>query len=262
MLRTVLLATATCATLSATAFAADLPSRRVPQVFLPPPIPVFTWTGFYAGAQAGYAFGRTTVTETSGLAPAVAFNVGRPDGFIGGVHVGYNFSTQSLPVFGKIIPSFGGGGLVLGIEGDADGNDIHATTTTGALNESFRNVVQGSIRGRLGVAVDRALFYATGGAAFADFQDTFNSARGFDEFSHTLVGYTVGGGVEYAVTNTISVRAEYRYSDFGNYNSLSFATFRPAVVNNAERVTIQRVQAGFSYKFDSIVPATPVVAKY
>ncbi len=260
MLRKILLAAVTSAAVSGTAFAADLPSRRAPQVFLPPPIPVFTWTGFYAGAQAGYAFGRTTVVETSGLAPAVAFNVGRPDGFIGGVHFGYNFSTQSLPVFNKIIPSFGGG-LVLGIEGDADGNDIHATQTTGALTESFRNVVQGSVRGRLGVAVDRALFYATGGAAFADFTDTFAGRRGFDSFSHTLVGYTVGGGIEYAVTNNVSVRAEYRYSDFGNYNSLSTSAFLPNTVNNQERVTIQRVQAGFSYKFDSVAPV-PVVAKY
>ena len=253
MLRKLLLATAT--------FAADLPSNRAPQVFLPPPIPVFTWTGFYAGVQAGYAFGRTTVTETSLTTTPVTVNVGRPDGFIGGLHVGYNVSTQSLPVFGKLVPGFGSG-FVLGIEGDVDGVSDHAVSSFGVITESFRNVVQGSARGRLGIAVDRALFYATGGAAFADFQDTFTSGRGFDEFSHTLVGYTVGGGLEYAVANNVSIRAEYRYSDFGNYNSLSFAAFRPNVVNNAERVTIQRVQVGISYKFDNIVPATPVVARY
>ena len=261
MLRKLLLATATFAALGGTSFAADLPSRRAPPVFVPPPIPVFTWTGFYVGAQAGYAFGRTTAVDTSGFAPAVGYNVGRPDGVIGGGHVGYNFSTQGLPVLGNLIPGFGGGGFVVGVEGDVDGADDHATRVIGGLNESFRNGIQGSTRVRAGIAIDRALFYATGGAAFAAFTDNFASPTGFDTFTHTRVGYTVGGGVEYAINPNFALRAEYRYSDFGTYNSVSGTSFLPNTVNIRERVTIQRVQAGFSYKFDSVT-GTPVVAKY
>ncbi len=261
MLRKILLATVAIGAVGGTALAADLPSRRVPPVFVPPPIPVFTWTGLYVGGQVGYAFGRTAALETSGAAPAVAFNVGRPDGVIGGGHVGYNFSTQGLPVLGNIIPGFGGGGFVVGVEGDVDGADDHSTRVIGALGESFRNGIQGSARGRVGIAVDRALFYATGGAAFAAFTDDFASPAGFDTFSHTRVGYTVGGGVEYAINPHLALRAEYRYSDFGTYNSVSGTAFLPNTVNTQERVTIQRVQAGFSYKFDSAA-GTPVVARY
>ncbi len=261
VLRKILLATVAVAALGGTALAADLPSRRAPPVFVPPPIPVFTWTGVYAGAQVGYAFGRTTALETAGAAPAVAFNVGRPDAVIGGGHVGYNLSTQGLPVLGNLIPGFGGGGFVVGVEGDVDGLGDHSTRVIGALDESFRNSIQGSARARVGIAIDRALFYATGGAAFAAFTDDFTGPRGFDTFSHTRVGYTVGGGVEYAINPNLALRAEYRYSDFGTYSSVSGASFLPNTVTTQERVTQQRVQAGFSYKFDNVA-GTPVVAKY
>ena len=118
-------------------------------------------------------------------------------------------------MFGNLIPGFGGGGFVVGVEGDVDGADDHSTRAIGTLNESFRNGIQGSARGRVGIAIDRALFYATGGAAFAAFTDDFASPRGFDTFTHTRVGYTVGGGVEYAINPNFALRAEYRYSDFG-----------------------------------------------
>ena len=101
------------------------------------------------------------------------------------------------------------------------------------------------------------------GAAFADFRSHYTIFRvGSDDFSHTRVGRTVGGGVEYALTNAVSVRGEYRYSDFG--------TFSYPVVNIVggvpgfqirRRETEQRVQAGVSYKFDTFL-ATPVVARY
>ena len=116
--------------------------------------------------------------------------------------------------------------------------------------------IQGSARGRLGIAVDRALFYATGGAAFAEFKDTYIGAAGagLATPSHTRVGYTVGGGVEYAITTQWSLRAEYRYSDFGSFGD------PVGVVIVPRRETMQRAQIGFSYKFDT--PVVPVVARY
>lgn len=254
MVRKLLLSSVALAAISGTAFAADLPSRRAPPVYAPPPVPVFSWTGFYVGGQVGYAFGRDNAAIL-GSGPFVA----NPNGIIGGAHVGYNFSTQSLPVFGT---AFGTGG-VIGVEGDVDGSDYRRTTAiTGAPffpTSTNRIPIQGSIRGRLGFAVDRALFYATGGAAFADLRNSYTTTLGYDSIGHTRVGWTVGGGVEYAITNTWSLRAEYRYSDFGTYTDFAPASGFGLVRHHDSE---QRAQVGFSYKFDNPMVPSPVVARY
>ena len=88
MIRTVLLSTVALATLAGSAFAADLPSRRAPPVYAPPPpIPVFSWTGLYIGGQVGYQFGRSNA-----LAYDVLGNTGAarppPNRLVGGGQVG------------------------------------------------------------------------------------------------------------------------------------------------------------------------------
>ena len=273
MNRKMLIASAAILTISTTAMAADLPSRRAPPVFVPPP--VFSWAGFYVGGQIGYAFGQDNTTTTiqpavlGGPAAAVVVFPGavvpgtaKPSGVIGGGHVGYNFVLPGFAGFGS--------GLILGIEGSVDGTDYSQTTTFGAGNAFFvpagstasiRSDIQGSVRGRLGIAVDRALFYATGGAAFADFKTTYNNVGiGFDSFSRSRVGYTVGGGVEYAITTNWSLRAEYRYSDFGTFTDALVASSLIPGTTVRHRETENTVQLGFSYRFDT--PLAPVVARY
>ena len=261
MIRKVLMSSVALVAITGTAFAADLPSRRAPPVFVPPPIPVFSWTGFYVGGQIGYAFGKDTATEVGITGNTVQYGVGRPNGIIGGGHVGYNFSTQSLPVFGSVLGGFTGAGGVIGLEGDVNGSDYRGTATFGGpvtLVNTDRMNINGSIRGRIGVAYDRALFYATGGAAFASFQDGYQiGGLPYQQASKTRVGYTVGGGVEYAITTQWSLRAEYRYSDYGRFVDLN----APASFNTIHRDTVQTAQVGFSYKFDTPVLA-PVVARY
>jgi outer membrane immunogenic protein len=106
------------------------------------------------------------------------------------------------------------------------------------------------------------LVYGTGGAAFASTRDSFSNGTGVDSGSTTHLGWTVGGGVEYAVTNNWSVRAEYRYSDYGN-TDFSLVNTSGGVFAMRSHDTDNRVQAGFSYKFDQPLPiAPPVVAKY
>ena len=254
------LALLSTATVSIEAMAADLPSRRAPPVFVPPPpIPVFTWTGLYIGGQVGYQFGADRA-----LAYSNAFGVGysstsaKENGIIGGGHVGYNFSTQSIPGLGGVL----GTGGVFGVEGDVDGSNYHANYLLGDLGDASRTNIQGSIRGRLGVAVDRVLFYATGGVAFGDLKNTYiNTFNGStDSLNRNRIGYTVGGGVEYAVTNNVSVRAEYRYTDYGTFSD-NLANTSAGGLDVRHHETNNRVQAGFSYKFDSLVPP-PVVARY
>ena len=256
------------ALISTTALAADLPSRRAPPVYAPPPIPVFTWTGFYAGGQLGGEFGRSNTVSTVAATGTVLDVRGvSKNGFIGGGHVGYLFSTQSLPVLGGVFGANGGFGIgtggVIGIEGDVDGTSAKANVflPVAGVTNTARESIQGSVRGRLGVTFDRALFYATGGAAFGSLHNNyFNPATGgFDSLTHTRVGYTVGGGVEYAFTNNFSVRVEYRVTDFGRFTD-NLANSTGGVVNVTHRETDNRVQAGFSYHFNT--PVAPVVARY
>ncbi len=261
MIRKVLLSTVAMIAISGTAFAADLPSRRAPPVFVPPPIPVFSWTGFYIGGQVGYGFGNDYAREQGITGGVQQFHVGNPSGVEGGGHIGYNFSTQSLPIFGGLAGGLLGTGGVIGVEGDVNGTDFRGTTAFAGpvpLYETVRKDIDGSIRGRIGIAVDRALFFATGGAAFAEFHEDYNiGGLPFQEDSHTRVGYTVGGGVEYAITTQFSLRAEYRYSDFGRYTDVN----APAPFTTSHHMIDQKAQAGFSYKFETPV-APPVVARY
>ena len=256
----------TTAIVSTQALAADLPSRRAPPVYTPPPaIPVFTWTGFYVGGQVGYEFGRSNgLAYATATGAGLAANGSSPKGIIGGAHVGYNFSTQSLPVLGNAFGGVLGAGGVFGIEGDVDGSNYRPRYALGGINDYGSQNIQGSIRGRLGIAVDRALFYATGGAAFGGLRNTYvNTLNGAtDSISHTRVGYTVGGGVEYAITNNWSLRGEYRYTDFGTYTD-NLGNSTAGGVNVRHHESDNRVQAGFSYKFDTFSPiAPPVVARY
>ncbi len=260
MIKKLLLSTVAITACAGTAFAADLPSRRAPPVYVPPPaIPLFTWTGLYVGGQVGYEFGRSNAYASNPALGGLAAAGSKPTGVIGGGHVGYNYAMGGIPAFGGLGSTF-----VVGIEGDVDGSSYKTNYMLGGINNSTRQDIQGSVRGRLGVAVDRALFYATGGVAFGDLGNTYiNTLNGrSDSFSHTRVGYTVGGGVEYAITNNFSLRAEYRYTDFGRFSdNLTNAT--GGGVNVRHHETDNRVQAGFSYKFDTFSPlASPVVARY
>jgi outer membrane immunogenic protein len=83
---------------------------------------------------------------------------------------------------------------------------------------------------------------------------------GYDSFSSGRVGWTVGGGVEYAIDPNWTVRAEYRYTDFGSFNEYLVSTHP----GDYARLHIydNEVEAGFSYKFDLAPPPTPIIAKY
>lgn len=249
--------------LAGPAFAADLPSRAPPPVYMPPPPPVFTWTGLYAGAQIGYAWGRDNADITT-LDPDRPFFQANtsPSGVIGGAHLGYNLQYLQW---------------VIGLEGTVDGTSMDKQVSLfgqpGFLHETHPNLivgsredVQGSLRGRLGYAFNRFLIYGTGGAAFSNVTNSYliSPSFGAETITKTRTGWTVGGGLEYAVTDNWSVRAEYRYSDFGRYNDFPFTnnTLASAAAPLARHhLTENQVQAGVSYRFAPPAPP-PVVAKY
>ncbi len=212
---------------AAPALAADIPYRQAPPPVEAPIVPLFTWTGLYLGGQIGYGWGTDTLT----VYPAGFGTNFTPNGVVGGGHVGFNYQINQF---------------VAGIEGDVEGTGISRTYSPGGAVYNTKIPVQGSIRGRLGVAFDQVLLYATGGGEFAGIDTNYT---GLGSFSHTQAGWTVGGGIEYAITGNWSVRAEYRYTDFGH-----FTDFTPIAFGLGSSVTHHEtenaVRAGFSYKFD------------
>lgn len=160
----------------------------------------FSWTGFYVGVQTGYVWGNAD----HGFADTALPGSSDPNGWIGGGHAGYNWQS---------------GRFVFGVEGDIEGGDVggsftRAGSSYGAVDMSW----QGSLRARAGIASDRTLFYMTAGWAFADADFTgqsFATAGACCGYSKSIDGWTLGAGIEYAVTNNVTLRGEYRYTDFG-----------------------------------------------
>jgi outer membrane immunogenic protein len=154
--------------------------------------PVFTWSGPYFGIQGGGAWMDADVSA-GGLGVSESL-----DGGILGAFAGYNWQFSN--------------GFVAGIEGDVDYNWNEQSFGTGELKTDWA----GSVRGRIGYAFDRALVYGAAGWTGTNFNA---SAPGVDE-DETFHGWTVGAGVDYAFTEKMFGRVEYRYNDFGDQDIL------------------------------------------
>jgi outer membrane immunogenic protein len=239
---------------SGLAFAADLPGRRsapapMPVVYAP----IFTWTGFYVGANAGYRFGHNrTDFRYSSAPPAGILPPGLKDdkgSFTGGVQAGYNYQI---------------GSMVLGAEGDVNylgaGKRQSFTGSSGLLTSSVSTQAKtdwlGTARVRAGFAFDRALVYGTGGLAFGNVKGSAaaslnTGAAWAGSKSDTAVGYAVGAGVEYALTNNLTTKVEYLYYNLGDQKTALTAS-GPAggfTIGSKAKVDGNIVRAGLNYKF-------------
>jgi outer membrane immunogenic protein len=252
MVRKLLMTTALVCLAGGAALAADLPSEKGPPVYAPPPPPppAFTWSGVYIGGQVGYGFGTSGAYDDT-LGPLGTFNT---SGVVGGAHIGYNYQISQL---------------VFGLEGDVNGSTeggSYLDPVSGTNTITTHKNYDASIRGRIGYAWDRVLIYATGGGAYGDFRTSFSNATpAFDgDYDSGHFGWTVGGGIEYAIDNNWSVRAEYRYTDYGriyDYSPTVYGT-GPGGDTISQHLRDNRVQVGFSYKFDLFAPPAPIVSKY
>ena len=223
------------ASLAATAFAADLPTRKAPEAFVP--VPVFTWTGFYVGGQLGYNWGNDRTSEfVTATGAFTGFTSSySPNGVVGGTHAGFNYQM---------------GSIVLGIEGDLELSGYKGGYRLANGNGTdTKKDFQGSIRGRFGFAFDRALIYATGGLALANFKHTYVNAglARTESFSDTRAGWTLGAGLEYAFSRNWSGRVEYRYTDFGNFRNANAFAFPGFTYKQEPRD--HTIRAGISYRF-------------
>jgi outer membrane immunogenic protein len=256
MVRRTALASVGALALTGAALAADL--RAPPPVILPPP-PIFTWTGFYVGLNAGGTWSNSARENTTAVqlfaAPTFATELTlssalattsvpiSTSGFIGGGQIGYNYQFANS--------------FVAGIEADIQGVAASNRTDTvfgsgvpvGFPAETINSTVTareridyiGTVRGRLGFTITPTfLVYGTGGLAYGGVNSSVAISQqnlpagsiigapfsSFGSLSNTRVGWTAGGGLEWLFAPNWSVKVEYLYYD------LSTATFALSPLTN------------------------------
>lgn len=217
---------ATLALTTSLAMAADLPSRRAPTSDYVAP-PVFSWSGFYVGLNAGYGWG----SFSNGGSQLF----GNPNGVQGGVTAGFNW--QATP------------NVVLGLEGDFNLTAINNRQNLPFFGYSGKGSLDtlATVRGRVGYAADRALIYATGGLAMGSVSANvadWRFAPFFGSQSSFNAGWALGAGLEYAFTDKVSAKAEYLFTSLGS--STMFA-YTPDWVTTG--VNVSNVRMGVNYHF-------------
>jgi outer membrane immunogenic protein len=264
----------------ASAAAADLP------VYTPP---IYNWTGFYVGANAGWVGSADntitltgTDTGTGGLGTSLlngvipnSIDLGY-SGFLGGGQLGYNWQT---------------GNWVFGLEGDIDGVSAKGSVVVpdvaaivGLKTPLTTNAAReldwlGTLRGRVGITLGGApaapapvytkappaqaaplLLYVTGGLVVGQHQlgigvvapNSSPPANLFSETSTTSAGWTVGAGAEWMFDPSWSLKAEYLYVDLGSISSTIFYAYPVGQTSSLTATANDRlniVRGGINYHF-------------
>jgi outer membrane immunogenic protein len=205
--------------------AADIPARMATKgpIYAAP----YNWSGLYAGLNGGGAWGTSSWTTTATGVSTGDFN---PSGGMIGATLGYNWQQRSV---------------VLGVETDLDWSRINGSTGVNCPSGSCetRNSYFGTLRGRLGYAWDRLLPYVTGGLAYGNVK----YGDGLGSGSTAKAGWTIGGGVEFALSGPWSAKIEYLYASLGT------ATCGTGVCAAASPVdvkfTTNVLRGGINYRF-------------
>lgn len=216
--------------LTSFATAADIPARG--PVYTKAPVPISLWEGVYIGVHGGYAWADSAVISA-------IVDPTSPSGGFGGFQFGYNY---------HIAPNW-----VLGYEVDVSFGDISDVSGLAVFGDQKVEVF-GTARARLGYVQGPWMFYATAGAAYAKHE--LNRPAALFALDRPQVGWTVGAGLEYALSRNWSAKVEYLYADFGD----SF-TDGPLI----NELSMSSVRLGLNYRFDNlgaahVAPAYPVKA--
>jgi outer membrane immunogenic protein len=272
--------------------AADMPVKAAPAPIPAPVAAIANWTGFYVGLNAGGAWGRSdlstsvpcntvvssppfpyicTTSDPSSSANGAALSAagtGSMSGsaFTGGGQVGYNWQFDRA---------------VFGVEADFESFNIKASRQSSGNYPAFSLIISPTTpftigssistdwlftaRGRVGWTFNNLLVYGTGGLAVTDLKatnsyvDTNLANPGFPgtgtwNGSETKLGWTAGGGVEWALNRNWSVKAEYLYVKFGSITANGvIQNPQPAGyasgISTSTDLTAQIARAGVNYKF-------------
>ena len=229
---------------SGAAFAADLPPRPAPAPYIPAVVPVYNWTGFYIGGNAGAAWTKINVNDSLGD----SWSNSQQAVFAGGGQVGANYQFNWL---------------VVGVEADFDWlsnnhNSSNAISTPiGALQFSANDRWITTLAGRVGVAADNWLFYAKGGGGWVGVNNPTltNLTTGGSisvSNSNSNSGWLAGAGIEWAFAPNWTAKIEYDFLGLNN-SSLTVPVGTPIIGGDVITVTnrdVQTLTVGLNYLFN------------
>jgi len=251
------------------ASAADLAARPYTKAPVAPVVAIYNWTGFYIGGNAGYAWSHSSGTNNLTGDFLLPGNVAtynplylapvenRSSGFTGGAQAGYNWQA---------------GSFVYGLETDINylNNGASALVSGGGVilaTTSEKDSWFGTVRGRLGFAADRVLFYGTGGLAYGEVKSSYSSVTTSPVYtwagssSDVRAGWTAGGGIEWAFAGNWTAKAEYLHVDLGSHTyGLTNGAANPIqtfTMTYTDTSRFDLVRVGINYRWGG-----QVVAKY
>ncbi len=255
--------------LSTGALAADyLPVEPAPLYT----VPLYDWTGFYAGFNVGFAAGDfdhplqlngppevvpALVGPTAGqVVLATGSAMVTAAGLLGGVQAGYNWQFSS-----DILVGLEADIQASAIEGDLsiDFSDESGELGTREFDAEIGTTLDwfATLRPRLGWVRDRLLVYVTGGAVWGHTTSTLSASLDGDEVLDTSpstdrLGWTIGAGVEAAFNQSITMKVEYLYTDLGSEEiaDIDFGDGDVPYTFSADSdVTFHQVRAGLNFHF-------------
>ncbi|WP_375615143.1 MULTISPECIES: porin [unclassified Bartonella] len=229
-----------------------IPRETAPAVIA---APSFSWTGFYIGGQIGGFSSKVELKDKDKDTSVFKDLSPKLSGFIGGFYAGSNFDlgngiilgvetdmiwsgkkdvrvvsktetppasgTETPPASGTETPSASGTEIVKSLS-------VRNTAAQGIVDVSegvgFKQKWAGATRVRIGfAAADRIMPYVAGGVAYTQLEAAYGEVKvgnktfvsGSSDETATMVGFTIGGGLDFAVTDNVLLRAEYRYADYG-----------------------------------------------
>jgi len=249
------------------ASAADLPVKAPPMA--PVAAPVFSWTGFYIGGHLGYGWQHWETDTFNSAGVLLDSTSGQRQGVFGGGQIGVNY---------MVAPQF-----LIGLEADISASDIKgsfsACTATGCATSDTKVDDFGTIRGRVGYALDRVLFYGTGGWAWSHSQtdrriDCVVAGGGIcpggpspspltgmvASASGSQNGWTAGAGIEWAFAQNWTFKVEYLHLQFDNVvRDFNYPNFPTAFRHNVSDNSTDTIRVGVNWLFNF---GGPVVARY
>ena len=195
------------------------------------------WDGAYIGVLGGYNWVKDRTTEyltATGADTGLVYNY-RPDGLSGGLKAGVNFQA---------------GQFVYGLEADFEKTNIAGHFVDSGIGRGDDDIQwQSSIRARMGLAADRFMIYGTGGIAFASIKNTYTFLPTMvsESFTNVTHGYTVGLGVDMAITDNVIGGLEFRHTEFADKTNISTVAF-PGLTGKQEPSS-NAIRLSISYKF-------------
>ncbi|RUX26608.1 porin family protein [Mesorhizobium sp. M7A.F.Ca.US.011.01.1.1] len=196
----------------------------------------YNWSGVYVGGNIGWSQLKSDWHDIDDDWGGGSYDAGSDGVLLGGV-VGYNHQFTN--------------NVVLGFEADlayTSNSKSFDAPDSGRVDLTNKMNLFGTVRGRLGYAFDRFLPYVTGGLAVANFKhqwtETADPTDSWPDFGGAEAGWTAGAGIEYALTDHWTAKAEYLYADFGDVTSTNEDGYRMTVDRS-----VNTVRFGVNYKF-------------